>query len=1154
MRKAFLFVLSFTLATSTFAQKKGDDMNHLLWRISGNGLSRPSYLFGTMHITDKRLFQFGDSLYRAIENTQSFAAELDMNRIFTQYINHITGQEDELETFVKPSLSSEFIEKHGSKLETMFKKPLGKITLKDVEREEQVRNTKMLKQGEMSTFMDAYLFDIAGRQGKWTGGIEDPEDQFDLDKERSMESRLESMLSTKAEDKKSLEWMIQTYLSENLELIDRTNEIWRGSKDVILLRRNVKMGRRIDSLASIRSGFFAVGAAHLPGDSGLVSLLRAKGYTLTPVISSRHIKPEKYKFTEVEKPWVEVPMLDGSYKVMMPTTPEPFKAMENTILDMKFHFDMGTFTAYFSIGIPATISSEAIRDSMFERITQNYKGSATAFESKPLRIGDLVGKELEMTNQFGNYRMQVFAPGDYVVVNAVFGLKPAELRSQKATRYLASFIPVEKSKKRTATISGWQRFDFKDLGFSVSLPGNYKKKGTEVDEMSSWRTHTFDMIDIIQGRYYSIVVNEAMEGFYADNDTLFLQNVRQLYLEAIKGRELKAEQRLVQDHPAFYFAVKSDESGDSIISELFIISRANRRYMLVKVSQEEQVIGGNDEFFSSFQLLPPGNDHWSGVTSPDNTFTTWAPGEIVYKASTPQNSYDGLLVYDKATSVTSYISKEKLNPFFWAKDQEQFFEKRIPSLVGFSDSVIKKDWVKNGDYPGVDLTIRLGSSANLKRMRLLLYGDSLYTLFSFVSPEVLAQGNYDRFFSEFRILGRARGRNLYKSRATDLLEALKDGDSTTFAEAKEYLGSAPFEVKDLPTLRKAMLYVYRDFDSSYYSNVNASLGEIIRNIDTVDNGTVAFVRKNYPELKEEKNLLKPLLLSILSARKSREAMQLMKELLVSDAPVTDAYYYLNFHTYDSIELCKELFPDLFRVIGDPSLGASIMYAAEVLLDSSLLSAEDIRKERNSILAACDNVFELDEEELVEDAYRVARFPTLLRLLNDDDSRRLLARLLETNVLAVKFQALDALLKLGLKVDSRHFDSLAAADAWRYDLYDSLKVNGRSELFPKKYLNQRMLGQSRIFNMAADEEDPEKIEYIGERVATYEGRQVRFHLYTVMYSEGDPESAYLGIAGPFDLRDQGVNTNWRGTGIYWDENYDEARVGEQFERLLEKQVN
>src|SRR5258705_12401731 len=45
----------------------------LLWEITGNGLQKPSYLFGTMHVSDKMAFHLCDSFYNAIKNVQVVA-------------------------------------------------------------------------------------------------------------------------------------------------------------------------------------------------------------------------------------------------------------------------------------------------------------------------------------------------------------------------------------------------------------------------------------------------------------------------------------------------------------------------------------------------------------------------------------------------------------------------------------------------------------------------------------------------------------------------------------------------------------------------------------------------------------------------------------------------------------------------------------------------------------------------------------------------------------------------------------------------------------------------------------------------------------------------------------------------------------------------
>src|SRR5215204_1704987 len=47
----------------------------LFWEISGNGLAKPSYLFGTMHVSSKMVFHLSDSFYLALKNADVVALE-----------------------------------------------------------------------------------------------------------------------------------------------------------------------------------------------------------------------------------------------------------------------------------------------------------------------------------------------------------------------------------------------------------------------------------------------------------------------------------------------------------------------------------------------------------------------------------------------------------------------------------------------------------------------------------------------------------------------------------------------------------------------------------------------------------------------------------------------------------------------------------------------------------------------------------------------------------------------------------------------------------------------------------------------------------------------------------------------------------------------
>src|SRR5580765_2895176 len=59
------------------------------WRISGNGLQKPSYLLGSVHLRDKRVFNFGDSIYAALEGSEGYAMELNPDSLMFYYFNNV---------------------------------------------------------------------------------------------------------------------------------------------------------------------------------------------------------------------------------------------------------------------------------------------------------------------------------------------------------------------------------------------------------------------------------------------------------------------------------------------------------------------------------------------------------------------------------------------------------------------------------------------------------------------------------------------------------------------------------------------------------------------------------------------------------------------------------------------------------------------------------------------------------------------------------------------------------------------------------------------------------------------------------------------------------------------------------------------------------
>ena len=70
----FLLFLAFSLPAQQHIEKKYPT---LLWEITGHGLKKPSYLFGTMHVSSKLVFHLSDSFYLDIKSADVVALELD---------------------------------------------------------------------------------------------------------------------------------------------------------------------------------------------------------------------------------------------------------------------------------------------------------------------------------------------------------------------------------------------------------------------------------------------------------------------------------------------------------------------------------------------------------------------------------------------------------------------------------------------------------------------------------------------------------------------------------------------------------------------------------------------------------------------------------------------------------------------------------------------------------------------------------------------------------------------------------------------------------------------------------------------------------------------------------------------------------------------
>jgi uncharacterized protein YbaP (TraB family) len=647
----------------------GQTPKTLLWKISGKGLKQPSYLFGTMHLSDKRLFQLGDSLFAAIERTEGFAMEINPDEMAAYMLNNIFdgGKTKSL----KDMLGNEAYNKYADALSKRMGIPAEDITSTDILREKNKWVSDYMEKGEMPTFLDAYLYNIAKRQGKWVGGVEDLADQTGLLEDLVDESDIIMLLSdeyTEESAKKAFEEMRKIYINEDLDEIERISSGFEH-RDALLITRNIKMARRMDSLSAIRTMLFAVGAAHLPGDSGVISLLRKRGFTVEPVTSSKKIDASKYKFKEVELPWVTVEDTTAFYTVMMPSQPTDLDIMG--VFNMKFLLDITTSSGYctMAIGNPNPgLSDEEMIESFSKTIMQKRKlSNSKSFERNGLKV-----IEYRQSVSDGKLKMQVFIKNKIVYIAMVNGSKKDAVTSAQAEKFFNSFIPLS-PKEKTNIYSFSDRN--KDVTFNTPVRMNYSKILSEEDDGSGWQSSTYMGNDVQSGNYYMFMERKIQKGYHLDDFSAVLDQFK-------AGIPNQVEKVIYQGERSFkngsgYYLKGTSSKDNNFITHLLYTFRDNRIFLF-------SAIGGADDeadfnaFFNSIEFLPYKQTEWKHLKSVDETFSAPAPAAFEWNYASDSSSRQ-MISFDAASSTTFYVFTDTLDTYYWTSSEDSLWGEKIRS-------------------------------------------------------------------------------------------------------------------------------------------------------------------------------------------------------------------------------------------------------------------------------------------------------------------------------------------------------------------------------------------------------------------------------------------------------------------------------------------
>ncbi|WP_157014526.1 TraB/GumN family protein [Mesorhizobium xinjiangense] len=273
----------------------------LLWKVEKAG-TEPSWLFGTMHMTDPRVTQLPEEAGAAFEASKTVVVEtteiLDQKAMMAAMMKHpeltmYTGDETLFSRLsaADRELVEQALEARGVPPASVQRmKPwmlTALVTLPACE---------LARKAEGAAILDAKLARQAKQQGKSLAGLETAVGQLQAMASLPMEFHIEGLVDTlrlggRMDD--VMETMIRLYAAGEIGMIwplfrsvlpneETDGPGYAAFEERLIKARNRTMAENAAPLIDKGGAFIAVGALHLPGEEGLVEVLRRQGYSVSP--------------------------------------------------------------------------------------------------------------------------------------------------------------------------------------------------------------------------------------------------------------------------------------------------------------------------------------------------------------------------------------------------------------------------------------------------------------------------------------------------------------------------------------------------------------------------------------------------------------------------------------------------------------------------------------------------------------------------------------------------------------------------------------------------------------------------------------------------------------------------------------------------------
>ncbi len=1007
----FLFFLLFSINYVSAQTKTEKKYPSLLWEITGNGLKKPSYLFGTMHVSNKLVFHLSDSFFYAIKKSDVVGLELNSET----WQQEMVAMDKQKESYYKfYGNNNSFFGANSMDYNTQF------VGIKDytfkldnnyistiqfaLQETPYIINSllyrsKDYKQDfEENTFLDMYIYQTGKKLGKKSAGMETIFTMEKYTTEAEIDQANEKVKKKKKYNYDEMPEMTgdEAYRKGDLDMLDSLDRMNIESEAYIekfLYQRNDVQANSMDTI--MKKGlslFVGVGAAHLPGKRGVIEILRRMGYIMRPIkmLDRDAVNRDAIDKIKVPVKFIENTSSDNFYKV---NVPGKLYSRSDAPLGISAQYaDMSNGAYYMVTRVPTLTNFFNIDES-----TVLQKIDSLLYDNIP---GKIIKKQKIVKNGYAGFditnktrrgdlqRYNIFVTPNEVVL---FKMSANEnyVDGTEAKEFFGS-IKLQEAK------TNWNTYTNKLSNFSCYLPqetytkmfnGNAisiaidkEKRVNYLIQKRVFKNNTFDIVDTFNimlaeesfiGNAKKLnIINRTFSTQQGATTMLANYNIADTFIQAkyiVKGIDIFVivakgnNKTAVQENKAIpsFIILNYPQYTPQLYVDTFLKFSVKTPYVPIIVDSIKSLLYK----LSNIDKYNYGNkdvEYKSWGSFKSMTFNNDTTSEFVKVDVSKEAKY-----YFLADSIVKdnhlidsmnliYNNAEKL-----AKYAVSLHAKHYPELYkNKKNKAFEKDelFIKNGFWFRKKLESDSGNTRLIKTLE-IKKDNYTYNLFSIVDTSNSSKFVND-FFESFMPIIDGKSQSITKNRVDDFFADYYSTDTAVKKLARSAMVHIPFTKKDLPKMKEAFNNITIK-EKDYFDTKNKWITEISNILDTTLNNEKLMFLKNVYEKTMDTTIFQNNVLTALVKLNTPASYKLFKHYIILDPPIMEKDYeygdYSNynkanfFSNMDSLSLAGNLFPDLLQLISIDDYKNDITNLLVKLVDSNKINAKNYESYSGKIL-------------------------------------------------------------------------------------------------------------------------------------------------------------------------------------------------------------